>query len=50
MKAYRLIAAKLRPLENYSAPTYNSEPRVSRAGVQWSAAEGKCVKVEEPED
>ena len=51
MEAYRLTALKLRTLENYIAPTYNAEIKLSKKGVQWNSVEGKwAVVIEDLED
>jgi hypothetical protein len=46
MVAYYQTAEELSPLENYTIPTYNSEPKLSKSGVEWNTVEGKWKKVQ----
>lgn len=46
MQAYRQTAEELRPLENYVISCYNSEPRLSKNGVEWSDVAEKYIKLQ----
>ena len=50
MKAYRLTAQQLRPLENYIVIPYNSEVKLSKKGVSWNNVEGKYALITEDLD
>jgi hypothetical protein len=50
MKAYRTTAAHLKILENYIVPTYNSELKLSKHGVQWNTVECRWEKVDDDDE